>query len=216
MFTLSNLSDLERHITGQNFTVVRLETMDENLIGMLEGENPGQLFGTLADWLKHYRGTYIFKLKRHKTDPQPFILKWAPDQLQGTVLNGTAADPAAIKAQIMAELKAEQERNQEREELERLRSINGQIVTALGGLLNGIVPQLLQRFGMAPATLQGVDIETMTAADHDTARAALDQLLQFATPEFLQHLAGYVSNNPQVITMISQLTGYTGKATPHE
>lgn len=216
MFTFSTYPDLKRHVIDSGFTVAKLETLDGAVFTQLEAENPQQLADLLESNLNHYRGVFTLRFRRHKTDNVPWAAQWQPNQQPngtGSVLNGPV-DEAGIEARVMARLKAEAAREAEREELERLRSINGQFSAALGTILQGVLPQILNRFAPAAATLQGVDLETLPEIDHNKAREALEVLLQFATPDFLKHLAAYVAAHPDSVGMIATLTGYQEKPIP--
>lgn len=211
MLRISTYDKLSDYINDQGFKRVRGYTLDDSQVLNILAKDPSELAGGLADWLKRFNGVYVLKFKQNDTSPVDFTVKWEPDQ-QGaaSLLQGGPADAASIKAQVLAELKAEAEREAEREELERLKTINGQFTTALGAILPGVLDMLQKRFmpGMSAANLQGITVDDLPQHEQDVTTVAVNRLLQHVSPAFMNSLANYVDHNPAIIPTVAAMIGH--------
>lgn len=210
MLRISESAKLTDYITDQGFTRVTAKTMDDTQVMNVVHANSKELAEGLIGWLNRFNGVYILHFRQKDNSPVYFGVKWEPDQTgTGAVLNGTGADIGTIKAEIMAQLKADQERQEERDELERLKTINGQ----LGLLAQTVLPAILNKFfpqNMAgpAANLQGITPDTLPDEQQQILEVAVNRLLQQVSPAFLNSLANYVENNPAIVPTVAAMIGH--------
>lgn len=211
MLNLNRKSDLSTWIRDQGFNYLVIKTQDGERVGTIEHDNIDTFTNSVAAWLDNMPGTYELRFKKGKTDRYDYAALWKPGQDGAGILNGLS-DPASLKSQILAELKAEQEREAEREELNRLKTINGQLGAVFETVLPGLIQYAAKYFNggqNAPAAnLQGIDIDNLPQDQQDITERAIGRLLRHVSPDFLMSLANYVEQHPDIVIMVGQLIGH--------
>lgn len=214
MLRISDQNKLTDYITDQGFTRVTAKTMDDTQVLNVVHNNAKELAEGLNDWLNRFNGTYILNFRVKENSPVFFGVKWEPDQTaSGALLNGTPGDYDSIRRQIIADIKAEQAREAEREELNRLKTINGQLGAVLETVLPGLIQAAAKYFGgpamAAPAAnLQGINLDELPEKEQEITELAVSRLLRQVSPQFLLSLANYTEQHPDIVPVVAQMIGH--------